>query len=108
MFSNIIFKEAIKMIRHIVFFKFKDTATTEDRARLIQELRSLKDDIEVVRDLEVGLDISEAKSAYDLALNSSFDSVEDLADYAVHPAHLKVVELVEELTDERKKVDYEY
>ena len=38
--------------------------------------------------------------------DSTFDSKEDLQAYAVHPEHLKVVELIKRVTLESKVVDY--
>ncbi|HEY9202830.1 MAG TPA: Dabb family protein, partial [Sulfurimonas sp.] len=37
----------------------------------------------------------------------TFDTKEDLASYAIHPEHLKVVELIKSVTLESKVVDYE-
>ena len=96
------------MIRHIVFLKMKEDAAQGDTERLVEALESLKGEIALVRELEVGLDLCAGATSYDIALNTAFDTFEDVAAYGVHPYHLKVVELIEEVTSARVKVDYEY
>ncbi|MCK5236757.1 MAG: Dabb family protein [Deltaproteobacteria bacterium] len=95
------------MIQHIVFFKFKDNVTEADKERLTTELRSLKDNIALVKELTVGVDVAHQKKSYDLALNSTFETMEDLMAYAVDEYHLEVLKLVVELCASTCKVDYE-
>ena len=95
------------MIRHIVFFKLKDNSSEEDLTRLTSTLQSLKGKISLVRELTVGKDVGRQAKSYDLALNTTFDSMEDLASYAVAPYHLEVVEVIKELCESTCKVDYE-
>ena len=95
------------MIRHIVFFKLKDNSSKDDLTRLVSKLESLKGEIPLVKELVVGTDVGRQAKSYDLALNTTFDSMEDLASYAVDPYHLKVVDLIKELCETTCKVDYE-
>lgn len=94
------------MIRHIVFFNFKEGATELERAEVIDGLKGLKDSIDVVKELEVGVDPSGGETSYDLALNTLFDSHDDLKIYAEHPKHLEVVVIVNKYCAGRVKVDY--
>ena len=56
--------------------------------------------------MEVGIDFNHSERAFDLSLYSTFTTKEDLQAYAVHPEHLKVVELIKRVTLESKVVDY--
>ena len=56
--------------------------------------------------MEVGINFTVADRAFDMSLYSTFDTKEALGEYATHPEHLKVVELIKSLTLESKVVDY--
>ena len=94
------------MIVHIVMFKFKE----ENRAINIQRvkglLEALPDLIDELKMIEVGIDFNQSERAFDLSLYSSFETQTDLKAYAVHPAHLEVVEIIKAVTQESKVVDY--
>lgn len=99
------------MINHVVLFKLKGYPKAEKEAVLAKiksALESLKDKIEQVIHLEVGLNYELEAKSYDICLISHFESVADLDVYRVHPEHLKVVELISETTDERAAVDFEF
>ncbi|MBD3831514.1 MAG: Dabb family protein, partial [Arcobacter sp.] len=66
----------------------------------------LEELIEGLKTMEVGINFTEADRAMDLSLYSTFESLQDLQNYAVHPEHLKVVEFIKEVTLESKVVDY--
>ncbi len=70
-------------------------------------LLSMKGEIEVLRDLEVGVNFSNSPRAFDLALVTDFDSREDLKIYATHPKHLPILDFVKKSGIETKVVDYE-
>ncbi len=94
------------MVRHIVFFKLpKDSKVTVDELK--EKLLNMKDKIEVLLDLEVGVNFSESPRAFDLALVTDFKTKEDLKTYSTHPVHLPVVEWIKENSIETKVVDYE-
>jgi len=99
------------MIKHIVMWKLKDAANDKNKVQNSQELKSilegLKDKIEVIKTIEVGININNSPGAYDVVLYSEFDSKEDLVTYQQHPEHVKVVKFVNEIRDERVVVDYE-
>ena len=94
------------MVVHIVMFKFKE----ENFDANIQEVKARLNDlvalIPELKCLEVGVDFSKSERSFDLSLYSSFGSKEDLQAYAIHPEHLKVVELIKSVTLESKVVDY--
>ena len=96
------------MVRHIVLFRFKDGASIEGKERLIDSLKGLKDQIPLVMELEVGADVGGKPNSYDIALNSVFERFDDVEKYAIHPDHVKVVEMVKEVCESSVKVDFEF
>ncbi|WP_415398176.1 Dabb family protein [Sulfurimonas sp. CS5] len=94
------------MIVHIVMFKFKDENKDVNIEEVTNKLNALVELIPALKSMEVGVDFSKSERAFDLSLYSTFWDKEDLQDYAVHPEHLKVVELIKEVTLESKVVDY--
>lgn len=94
------------MIVHIVMFKFKDENKEENIVEVTLRLNALVDLIPALKSMEVGVDFNKSERAFDLSLYSTFWDKEDLQAYAVHEEHLKVVELIKEVTLEAKVVDY--
>ena len=94
------------MIIHIVMFQFKEQNRAENIAKVAEKLNGLLEKIDVLQSMEVGVNFNDSPRAMDLSLYSTFNSKEDLRAYAVHPEHLKVVELIKEVTIESKVVDY--
>ncbi|NPA59020.1 MAG: Dabb family protein [Epsilonproteobacteria bacterium] len=94
------------MIVHIVIFKFKDENKEQNIAKVVEKLNALVGLVPTLKSMEVGVDFDGSPRAFDLSLYSTFDSKEDLKAYAIHPEHLKVVELIKEVTSESKVVDY--
>ena len=94
------------MIVHIVIFKFKEEEKSSNIKKVEKALKGLVTQIEELKSLEVGVDFNQSQRAFDLSLYSTFDTKEELQSYAVHPEHLKVVELIKSVTLESKVVDY--
>ncbi len=94
------------MIVHIVMFKFKDENKALNMARVQKKLMKLETKIDCLKSMEVGINFNESERAMDLSLYSTFESAADLKVYANHEEHLKVVELIKEVTLESKVVDY--
>ncbi|MEE9368186.1 MAG: Dabb family protein [Pontiella sp.] len=95
------------MIKHIVMWKFKDDVVEADKWEMKRQLESLKGVAPTLIDIEIGLDLVGKEASKDMVLYSEFASMDDLAAYANHPEHLKVVEFVKPLVCERAVVDYE-
>lgn len=95
------------MVVHIVMFKFKEEGKSETLVKVKELLESLASKLDVLISLEVGINFDTAPRAMDLSLYSKFASKEDLATYAIHPEHLKVVEFIKSVAIESKVVDYE-
>ena len=103
--------EEIILIKHVVMWEFKDFAEGNDKESNIktaaQKIMELEDLVDVIRFIEVGINLNESEAAYDLVLISEFDSLDDLDEYQNHPDHVKVKEFVGKVVDKRVVVDYE-
>ncbi|EEH97499.1 hypothetical protein CSBG_01125 [Clostridium sp. 7_2_43FAA] len=99
------------MIKHIVMWKLKENA--EDNTKEInsleikRQIESLKGRIDKVLELEVGINFEESSQAYDVVLYSTFHSKDDLNYYQNNEEHLKVVNFIKKVIEERIVVDYE-
>ena len=94
------------MIVHIVMFKFNEEDKQANLVKVRAILEQLPKKIDELISLEVGINFDKADRAMDLSLYSTFKTKEDLESYAVHPAHLKVVEFIKTVVCESKVVDY--
>lgn len=99
------------MIKHIVMWRFKDTAHGNDRgtnALLAREkLEDLRGRIPGLLSIEVGLDFSATANSADVVLVCEFADLAALQRYQSHPLHQAVVPFVAEAASERRLVDYE-
>ncbi|SDC48997.1 Stress responsive A/B Barrel Domain [Paenibacillus sp. UNCCL117] len=86
------------MLTHVVFFKLKDRSpeAVEVTANV---LRNMEGKIEVLRYIEVGLDVLHSERSYDIALITKFDSLADLGVYDVHPLHMEVKAHMKQVLD---------
>lgn len=92
------------MIRHIVLFKFKETAKGKTKAENLLEARermlSMQDQIPEILEMTVSLAApGSAPSNYDYILDSRFRSLEDLEAYQKHPLHVAFGNFVKELRE---------
>lgn len=94
------------MITHIVMFKLKDRSP-QNVELTAQVLRDMEGKIDVLRHLEVGVDVLHSDRSYDIALVTKFDSMEGLDAYQVHPIHKKVIEHMLTVRESSVSVDYE-
>jgi len=94
------------MIVHIVMFTFKEEDKQANLVKVRAILEQLPKKIDELVSMEVGINFDKAERAMDLSLYSTFKTKEDLESYAVHPAHLKVVDFIKTVVSESKVVDY--
>ncbi|MBR4889048.1 MAG: Dabb family protein [Clostridia bacterium] len=78
------------MIKHIVCFKLK-TPTEEECRKAADVLLSMKGNVELLRDIQVGIDFLHSERSYDLILEVILDNKEALDAYQEHPYHVNVV-----------------
>lgn len=102
------------MIRHVVMWKLKDEAegaTKEKNAEKMKLiLEGLKINIDEIKSVEVGINISEGDdetgTPYDVVLISDFDSELDYTMYTRNDHHKKAVKFIDSVIEERHFVDY--
>jgi len=98
------------MLKHIVLFKLKasaEGATKEQNAKIMKTMiEALKGKILQVRHIEVGTTMVSSGAEYDVAIYSEFADENDLAIYAKHPEHVKVVDFVKKVIENRVVADY--
>ncbi len=95
------------MVKHIVFFKLEDN--TQAHCEVVKErLLTMQNKIEVLKDIEVGINFAQEDRAYDLALVTTFASQEDLTIYAKHPFHQDIIAYMKSVAVSSKVVDYKY
>lgn len=99
------------MIRHIVFWKLKDNAEGSNKAEnavvLKERLLAMKEKIDIICDMEVGIDFLHSEQSWDVALVCEFATKSDLEIYQKHPEHIKIVDFVRKIRTDRAVVDYE-
>ena len=93
------------MITHIVQWKVKDQALDLDKAGILHkmkaDLEALKETIEEIISLQVGLNEKPSDAASDIVLLSTFADWEALNRYQIHPSHQEVVAFVKQVVSER-------
>lgn len=94
------------MITHAVFFKFKPETTSAEIQRLADGLGGLPHQIEEIREFRFGPDVLRSERSYDFGLISSFDDLDALQRYQVHPEHQKVVSHVKAISSSVVAVDF--
>ncbi len=87
-------------------FKLKEDDKDANLVKIRAVLEQLPKKIEELVSMEVGLNFDESDRAFDLSLYSTFKTKEDLATYASHKEHLKVVDFIKTVVIESKVVDY--
>ena len=95
------------MVKHIVMFKLIEKNKTNIE-KVINALKSLEGNIEVLRSLEIGIDFIQSERSYDIVLTTEFDNREGLEIYKPHPNHLPVVKIIRSLCSGSVTVDYEF
>jgi hypothetical protein len=95
------------MITHIVLFKLTNP-TSKNLTTTRNKLLSMDGNIDLLRHLEVGVDIIRSERSYDIALTTRFDSREDLQAYQIHPYHAgEVIPHMKAVCSAIVAVDYE-
>lgn len=99
------------MVKHIVLFKLKDAVSETEKLAVMNKFKeaieALPAKIAVIRNIEVGLNMNPGET-WHIALNSEFDTLEDLNFYAVHPDHVAAGKILAETKESRACVDYEF
>ena len=94
------------MVKHIVMFKLTEK-TAQNMELATDSLRSLENQIETLKFIEIGTDFLESDRSYDIVLTAHFENQEGLKTYSSHEIHLPVVKIMRSLCSSSVVVDYE-
>lgn len=93
-------------------FKLRSYNSEEEKMQATvavrNELLALKKKIPVIKEFEVGINFNPDITAYDLVINSSFASKEDLLVYQLHPDHQAFIAFNKNYSEKKVVLDYEY
>ena len=95
------------MINHVVLIKFKSDAKDDKIDDLEKDLDDLPNQIIEIQAFEFGRDLIHSERSYDFALVSLFANLEAVRRYQEHPAHLKVLQKMNRLSEDILSVDFE-
>lgn len=99
------------MIKHIVLFKMRDDIDAQQKETELEVIKAgleaLLGVVPSLRSMEVGINCNPAEK-FDLALISTFDDLEGLNAYAVHPDHVAVGKRIRAMLDVRACNDFEF
>lgn len=83
------------MVKHIVIFRL--TGTADERRELAEKfknaLEALPEQIDVLQSIEVGINVNPAED-WDVVLTALVPTMEDVARYAAHPAHVAAAAII--------------
>jgi len=94
------------MLKHVVFFKFKDEVGEEEIVDLEKSLAALPPVIPEILSYEFGRDVVRSERSCDLALVSTFNDLDAMQQYQKHPAHQVVSKKINELCESVLAVDF--
>ena len=97
-----------RVLRHIVVFKYKETATKEQVEKINKAFANLKNEIPQIRDFEWGLNNSPEGLDQDFThcYMVTFHSEKDRDIYLPHPAHKAFVDFIGPYIEKVFVVDY--
>ena len=96
------------MVKHILFVKMKDP-TLQECEKVKELFLSMKEHIEYIRDLQVGIDYLHSKRSYDIVLELTVDDREALQNYQSDPYHVGTIKpYIHAVRSGSATVDYEF
>ena len=100
--------ETGKVLRHVVMFKFKETATPADIKKVEAEFAKLAKEIKTVKSYEWGINSSPEGLNQGLThcFMLTFSSDKDRNDYLVHPAHKEFGKIIGPFVDKVTVIDF--
>lgn len=99
------------MVRHIVFWNFLEELSEAEREEAGAKMKALLEPIKELVPGAVEIQVVQnqlASSNRDIALISTFETVEALSTYQNHPAHVEAGKYVGSVTCDRTCMDYEF
>ena len=99
------------MIKHIVLFRFRGELTPDQRREMAAEMRDIFQplaSLPSVNSYRVGINFSRSAAAWDVAVDSVFDSEGLLEEYRVSPAHMDAIARAARFGKDKCVVDYKF
>lgn len=97
------------MVKHIVLFKLKESLAPAEKTDIMHRFKAaieaLPATISFIKDIHVGLNENPAET-WDICLDSSFDTLEEVKAYSIHPAHVAAAGILKDAKENRACVDY--
>ena len=99
------------MVKHVILWNLKSEYSDEEKLKIKENIKkgleALKGKIPGLIEINVHINGLETSNA-DLMLDSAFDSIQALKEYAVHPEHVYVADnMVRPFTAVRSCLDFE-
>lgn len=94
-------------MKHIVMWKLKDENRDENCIKIKEWLEGLKDKVNVIKSIEVGINAEKSDAGYDVVLISEFNSKKELDEYQVNPLHMEAAAFIKSVAVSRAAVDFE-
>ncbi|MEM6928008.1 MAG: Dabb family protein [Myxococcota bacterium] len=94
------------MVTHLFLFRFGDVSDAT-RVEALRAIEGLRDEIDVIRSLEVGRDFLRSPLSYDVGVTVTFADRAALLEYQDHPRHREVVGHLRAVARDVAIVDYE-
>ena len=97
-----------KVLRHVVLFKFKKTATKQQVQHVVDEFAKLPKKIDTIIDFEMGTDVSveNLTKGFTHGFVVTFRNAAGRKTYLPHPAHKAFVKIVGPVVDDVLVFDY--
>lgn len=95
------------MIKHVVCFKLKDNSI-EKKKEAKEVLMSMKGKVDLIKDINVGIDFLGSARSYDVILEVVLESAEDLEKYQNDEYHCNTVKkYMHSVREASVAIDYE-
>ena len=100
--------EKNRVLRHVVCFKFKDTAKASEVAVVVKAFAALEKKIAAIKDFEMGTNNSPEglDKGFTHCFVVTFADEQGRKEYLPHPEHKKFVELLKPILDDVFVIDY--
>ena len=97
-----------RVLRHVVCFKFKDTAKASEVNAVVKAFAALESKIPVIKDFEMGTNNSPEglDKGFTHCFVVTFTDEQGRKEYLPHPEHKKFVELLKPILDDVFVIDY--
>ncbi|MEK7629882.1 MAG: Dabb family protein [Patescibacteria group bacterium] len=95
------------MIGHVVMFKFRPTASADEREQAVALLHSMKDKIKEIDIWKIGTQYAPSEKRWDVVEVATFPDEAALFKFQAHPAHRELTDFTKEIADWHV-VDYEF